>query len=59
MPANPIAAYRAANSLTQAQLAAYLGVDPMTISRWERGVHRPPRSVMLALSREPVGTSTE
>ena len=50
MPANPIAAYRAQHSLTQAQLAAYLGVDPMTISRWERGVHRPPRAVLIALN---------
>lgn len=26
---------------TQARLAEYMGVDPMTISRWERGVTKP------------------
>lgn len=28
--------------LTQAELAARLGVDVMTISRWERGARTPP-----------------
>jgi transcriptional regulator with XRE-family HTH domain len=32
-------------ALTQAQLAEKLGVDPMTLSRWERGLHRIPEPV--------------
>jgi DNA-binding transcriptional regulator YiaG len=30
---------------SQPQLARLLGVDPMTVSRWERGVHRIPVAV--------------
>jgi transcriptional regulator with XRE-family HTH domain len=35
--------------LTQVELAAVLHVDPMTVSRWERGLHPIPEAVALAL----------
>ena len=35
--------------LTQAELAALLHVDHMTVSKWERGIHRIPESVALAV----------
>lgn len=34
---------------SQAGLAAKLGVDPQTVSRWERGEHRIPPMVTLAM----------
>ena len=40
---------RKALGMTQRELADLLKVDPMTISRWERGQHRIPESVALAL----------
>ena len=36
-----IRAARDAAELTQSQLAAKVGVDPMLVSKWERGRHRP------------------
>ena len=36
-----IRAAREKRKLTQAALAAIIGVDPMTVSRWEREVKRP------------------
>jgi len=35
--------------LTQSELAALLHVDPMTVSRWERGRHTVKEAVALAL----------
>lgn len=35
--------------LGQTELAAKLDVDPVTVSRWERGVHAIPRSVALVV----------
>lgn len=35
--------------LSQAELAAELGVDVGTVSRWERGTQQAPRYVELAL----------
>lgn len=35
--------------LTQSQLAHQLGVDMMTVSRWERGVHTIPKHIELAV----------
>ena len=40
--------------LTQGELAALVGAHPMTVSKWERGVLRPPRHqarLLRALSR--------
>ena len=34
---------RKKSGLTQVEFAARLGVDPITISRWERGLSRPSR----------------
>jgi transcriptional regulator with XRE-family HTH domain len=40
---------RVALGLSQAELAALLRVDVMTVSRWERGQHRIPEAVALAV----------
>lgn len=37
MTGNELRKRRARMGLTQAQLAAHLGVDPNTVARWERG----------------------
>lgn len=42
---HPIARYRKENGLTQAALAEKLEVQPITISRWERGQLVPRRSL--------------
>lgn len=39
---------REALGLTQAQLARELGLDSITVSRYERGVHPIPKTVKLA-----------
>lgn len=38
-------------SLTQSELAKKLGVESVTVSRWERGVVEPRPSVIRELSR--------
>jgi transcriptional regulator with XRE-family HTH domain len=48
-----IAAYREANSLTQADLAATLGVTQSTVARWEAGSM--PARDMLARIAEITG----
>ncbi|HEX8473220.1 MAG TPA: helix-turn-helix transcriptional regulator [Pyrinomonadaceae bacterium] len=40
---------RVALGLSQAKLAERLGVDTMTVSRWERGVRSIPTYIALAL----------
>lgn len=42
----------ARHPMTQAQLAKRLGVHPMTVSEWERGVSRPTMIHMLLVARE-------
>jgi len=50
VPSNRIAELRREQSLTQAGLAERLGIDPATVSRWERGLTTIPdwRKVELA-----------
>ncbi len=38
---HPLVGYRESQGLSQAELAAVLGVEPATISRWETGLRRP------------------
>ncbi len=42
--------WRQQNEYSQAQLAKVLGVDVMTVSRWERGVREIPSFLHLALA---------
>lgn len=49
---------RLAADLTQAQLAAVLGIESMAVSKWERGLHSPSDSNLVALAERlgrPVG----
>jgi transcriptional regulator with XRE-family HTH domain len=41
--------WRRKNGCSQGKLAKALGVEVMTVSRWERGVMRPPSFLHLAL----------
>jgi transcriptional regulator with XRE-family HTH domain len=44
-------AARAANApMTQSDLATMIGVDPMFVSKWERGVNRPSEPNLMALA---------
>lgn len=42
--------WRQKNGCSQAKLAQILGVDVMTVSRWERGVREIPSFLHLALA---------
>jgi transcriptional regulator with XRE-family HTH domain len=44
-----IKAWRERHALSQSDLAACLGVDVMTVSRWERGAQNAPPFLRLAL----------
>jgi transcriptional regulator with XRE-family HTH domain len=46
---NPIQRARKSMCLTQAALAALLGVASNTVARWERGERRPPLYLIAAL----------
>lgn len=46
-----IAAFRERHGLTLDSLAALLGVDRMTVWRWEAGRRAPPAFLRLALDR--------
>jgi transcriptional regulator with XRE-family HTH domain len=50
MRGDEVRMWRNAHRLTQRQLADLLGVDPMTVSLWERGRRRPPAMLELALA---------
>jgi transcriptional regulator with XRE-family HTH domain len=49
MRAHAIRALRRGHGWTQADLAARLGTDPVTVSRWERGLTSPRPSAQLRL----------
>lgn len=44
-------AYRKAHGLTQARLAALLGVSRVTVARVETGLRRPPPALVRALEK--------
>ncbi len=46
-----LTALREAMGLTQSEFAARVGVDKMTVSRWERGALRPSRTALDAIER--------
>jgi transcriptional regulator with XRE-family HTH domain len=46
---NDVREFRERHGLTQRRLADLLGVDPMTVSAWERGTRNPP-ALMLELA---------
>ncbi len=50
MRPDELQAWRSRNSYSQSQLAKVLGVDVMTVSRWERGVCEVPPFLHLALA---------
>lgn len=49
MTPTEIRAWRTAAGLSQPSLAQLLGVDVMTVSRWERGITEPQPYLYLAL----------
>ena len=49
MKQNELKKWRSSNKYSQSQLARVLGVDVMTISRWERGTRKIPSFLHLAL----------
>jgi transcriptional regulator with XRE-family HTH domain len=49
MDADELRGKRKALEMTQAQLAKALGVNIMTVSRWERGLRSVPSHLSLAL----------
>ena len=50
MTPTELRAWRTTAGLSQGRLSALLGVDVMTISRWERGLREIPPYLHLALS---------
>jgi DNA-binding XRE family transcriptional regulator len=52
MSENPLKVWRDEKELTQAQLGQLIGVDAMTISRWERGDHLPRKKHWPSIEKE-------
>jgi DNA-binding transcriptional regulator YiaG len=50
MTSHELTTRREALHLSQAELAQRFGVHTMTVSKWERGLHRIPEMVGMALS---------
>ncbi len=50
MRPDEVKSWRTRNGYSQARLAKVLGVDVMTVSRWERGVYVIPPFLHLALA---------
>jgi DNA-binding transcriptional regulator YiaG len=50
-PGKEIRTWRKAHGLTQARLAALLGVPWLSVQRWEAGTHRVPPYLHLALKQ--------
>lgn len=50
MTPDEVIAWRKRNGYTQAMLAKALGVHLMTVSKWERGIHRKEMPPFLALA---------
>jgi transcriptional regulator with XRE-family HTH domain len=50
---------REQTGLTQREAAERIGVDSITLSRWERGVHRPPRAALDALRTLYAGAAVD
>jgi transcriptional regulator with XRE-family HTH domain len=55
---NPIKAWRRARGKTQEDVALMLDVEPMTISRWERG-ESVPRPKTLRIIKRKMGIAPE
>jgi transcriptional regulator with XRE-family HTH domain len=49
MKSDELRRLRRALGYSQPELAAFLSVAKMTVSRWERGVHRIPESVAMLI----------
>jgi transcriptional regulator with XRE-family HTH domain len=57
-PDHPLASWRRANRLTQDALGDLLGVEAMTVSRWENGSSLP-RTKLWPKIREVTGVTPE
>lgn len=55
---NPLKTWRDERNLTQVELGRLLGVDGMTVSRWERGDHLPRKSQWQKIE-EATGITSE
>ena len=51
VPPNEVRTWRKAHSLSQAQLAKLLGVQPLAVLRWENGARTAPPYLHLALKQ--------
>lgn len=49
---HPLKVWRDGKQLSQEEAGVLVGVDAMTFSRWERGVHLPRKSLWSAIAKE-------